>query len=86
MFDRHCAAADRDGLDRESTGMAVFEEVIAKTKARVRSQVDESWLNRGTLHAMADADREEIGLAGMRIGWHPDFEEKLTALLVGAVP
>ena len=41
-------------------------------KARIRERYDESFMSRGSLHGLAD-DR--------RVGWHPEFEARLEALL-----
>lgn len=76
VFDRLAARAKRAGdVTPEDTGMAVFEDVCANSRARIRERFDQGWLNRGTLHQLAE------GFAGLTIGWHPEFERRLEALL-----
>lgn len=79
VFDRHVAAMARSGrTDAEQVGQEVLEDLARESRSRVRERFDEPWFNRGMLHSLAD------GELGQRIGWHPDFEAKLEALLVHA--
>ena len=70
-------------LERESepsgdlVGQQILERLGAESRARVRARFDEPWLNRGTLHALAE------GWSGRTIGWHPEFATKLEQLLAG---
>jgi hypothetical protein len=57
--------------DRCRGGRELSENLGGQVSARLRG-LDEPVLCRGTLHGLAD---------GMRIGWHPDFRERLTELL-----
>ncbi|WP_147457510.1 ABC-three component system protein [Micromonospora sp. CV4] len=76
VFDRRVAQAERSGgASPEDTGMAIFEEICANSRARIRERFDQGWLNRGTLHQLAE------GFAELTIGWHPDFASKLESLL-----
>ncbi|WP_406083316.1 hypothetical protein OHA01_31900 [Micromonospora zamorensis] len=76
VFDRLVARAERSGgASLEDTGMAILEEICANSRARIRERFDQGWLNRGTMHQLAE------GFAGLTIGWHPDFETKLETLL-----
>lgn len=79
VFDAHMAAMARSGrTDADNVGQEVLEELARESRSRVRERFDEPWFNRGMLHALAD------GELGHRIGWHPDFEAKLEALLTHA--
>ncbi len=79
VFDRGIAAMSRTGRgDVEIVGQEILEALAVESRARVRERFDEPWFNRGMFHALAD------GELGRRIGWHPDFEAKLEALLADA--
>lgn len=79
VFDRGIAAMSRTGRDDvEVVGQEILEALALESRARVRERFDEPWFNRGMFHALAD------GELGQRIGWHPDFEAKLEALLTHA--
>lgn len=79
VFDARVAAMARNGrTDAENVGREVLEDLARESRSRVRERFDEPWFNRGMLHALAD------GELGHRIGWHPDFEAKLEALLAHA--
>jgi hypothetical protein len=76
IFHQMCAKMRRNGgLGAEETGQEVLEYLSAQSQARVRERFNQMWLNRGTLHALAD------GWSGHLIGWHPDFEARLEQLL-----
>jgi hypothetical protein len=78
IFQQRVAKMHRErGPAEDVTGQEILELVSAESRARVRERFDESWLNRGTLHALAD------GWSNRTIGWHPDFAIKLTELLAG---
>jgi hypothetical protein len=68
-------AASADEPTKQSSGRNVFIHAVETAKARIRARYDEPFMTRGTLHILAD-DR--------KVGWHPEFEARLTALL-GAV-
>jgi hypothetical protein len=77
-FQQRVAKMRREGGPAEDvTGQEILEIVSAESRARVRERFDESWLNRGTLHALAD------GWSNRTIGWHPDFATRLAELLAG---
>lgn len=81
IFQQRVARLRREGEPAEEVaGLEILELVSAESRARVRARYDESWLNRGTLHALAD------GWSNRIIGWHPDFASKLTELLAGVTP
>ena len=66
VFHERIAKMQRDGRPAaETVGQEVLERLGADSKARIRERLDEPWLNRGTLHALAD------GWSGRTIGWHP---------------
>ncbi|MGL5828188.1 MAG: ABC-three component system protein, partial [Angustibacter sp.] len=76
VFDRGIADMTRTGRNNvEIVGQEILEALASESRARVRERFDEPWFNRGMLHALAD------GELGQRIGWHPDFEAKLEAIL-----
>jgi hypothetical protein len=58
--------------DLEASGRALLQRLAENAQARIRAQFNEPFITRGSLHALADT---------RRIGWHPDFEARLEALL-----
>ena len=68
--------AELDGGAEEGGRQKCGREILAKAaetaKARIRDRYEESFLTRGSLHLLADH---------RRVGWHPDFEARLEALL-----
>jgi hypothetical protein len=76
VFHERIAKMQRgSGPDSQIVGQEILENLCAESKARIRYRLDEPWLNRGTLHALAD------GWSGRTIGWHPDFASKLAQVL-----
>lgn len=72
----HVALRSRVGLDeteRCRAGLDLSHTFGDSVSARLRG-LDEPVLCRGTLHGLAD---------GLRIGWHPDFRERVSELLEG---
>ena len=61
---------------KQHCGRQILIRVAETAKARIRERYDESFMTRGTLHGLAD---------NHRVGWHPDFEARLEALLTSAV-
>jgi hypothetical protein len=61
-----------DEADKQRCGRQVLAHSAETAKARIRERYDESFMTRGSLHGLAD-DR--------RIGWHPEFEARVEALL-----
>lgn len=55
-------------------GQALFRQVTEQSQVRVRDRYNESFFTRGKYHELADDGR---------VGWHPDFEERLKQLLLG---
>ena len=64
--------AAADGPAMQSCGRRVFIHAVETAKARIRARYDEPFMTRGTFHILADS---------RKVGWHPEFEERLTALL-----
>lgn len=65
-----------DGADaaaQESAGQELFRLVTENSSVRLRAY-DEPFYTHGTLHGLADDGR---------VGWHPDFQARLDALLLG---
>lgn len=56
-------------------GRDLFEEMMEQTRVRVRERYDEPFFARGKYNELADRGR---------VGWHPDFEERLAELLLDA--
>jgi hypothetical protein len=76
IFHERLAKMQREtSPDSQIVGQEILERLSAESKARLRYRLDEPWLNRGTLHSLAD------GWSGRTIGWHPDFASKLAQLL-----
>lgn len=69
-------AESADEPTKQSSGRTVFIHAVETAKARIRDRYDEPFMTRGTLHGLAD-DR--------KIGWHPEFEARLAALLAPVV-
>jgi hypothetical protein len=65
-------AEDADEPERQRHGRGIFTRAAETARARIRERYDEGFMTRGSLHGLAD-DR--------RVGWHPDFEARLEALL-----
>jgi hypothetical protein len=65
-------AADADEPEKQRHGRRILARAAETARARIREHYDESFMTRGSLHGLAD-DR--------RVGWHPDFEARLEALL-----
>jgi hypothetical protein len=59
-------------LDKQRCGRRIFAHAAETAKARIRQRYDEPFMTRGTLHILSD---------GRKIGWHPEFEARLAALL-----
>jgi hypothetical protein len=72
MIMRLGADATKERIANE--GQALFRQVTEHSQVRVRSRYSEAFFTRGKCHEMADDGR---------VGWHPDFEERLKALLLG---
>jgi len=57
-----------------SEGQALFRQVTEQSQVRVRDRYSEGFFTRGKYHELADNGR---------VGWHPEFEERLKELLLG---
>jgi hypothetical protein len=57
-----------------SEGQALFRQVTEQSQVRVRDRYSEGFFTRGKYHELADDGR---------VGWHPEFEERLKELLLG---
>lgn len=63
-----------DGANPEqakAAGRALLRKILDQTQYRVRERYDEPFFSRGKHHELADRGR---------VGWHPDFEERVRAL------
>ncbi|HYZ13044.1 MAG TPA: ABC-three component system protein [Actinomycetota bacterium] len=65
-------AGDAEEPEKQRHGREIFARAAETARARIRERYDESFMTRGSFHGLAD-DR--------RVGWHPDFEARLEALL-----
>ncbi len=61
-----------DDEAKEKAGHALFQEVSNQTAVRVRERYTEPFFMRGRLHEFADVGR---------VGWHPDFSDRVKELL-----
>jgi hypothetical protein len=59
-------------LEKQRCGRDVLAHLAENARARIRARYEEPFVTRGTLHSLADE---------RRIGWHPEFEKRLEALL-----
>ncbi|GLV79395.1 ABC-three component system protein [Streptomyces hygroscopicus] len=62
---------DATEQERKKAGVTLLRWALDQTKYRVRERYDEPFFARGKHHELADRGR---------IGWHPDFEERVQAL------
>lgn len=72
----HVALRSRVGseeTERQRAGLELSHSLATSVSARLRG-LDEPVLCRGTLHGLAD---------GLRIGWHPDFRDRVSELIEG---
>lgn len=63
---------DAEEPEKQRCGRDVLAHLAENARARIRARYEEAFMTRGTLHGLADEQR---------IGWHPEFEERLEALL-----
>jgi hypothetical protein len=62
------AAADED---KQTRGRALFNALDTQTHIPIRPRVVERYIMRGSYHILANS---------LRVGWHPDFENRLLQL------
>jgi hypothetical protein len=62
-----------DATAQEQAGQELFRLVTENSSVRLRAY-DEPFYTHGTLHGLSDDGR---------VGWHPDFQARLEALLLG---
>jgi len=55
-------------------GQSLFRQVSEQSQVRVRDRYNETFFTRGKCHELADDGR---------VGWHPEFEQRLKDLLLG---
>jgi hypothetical protein len=65
-------SGDVEESEKQRCGRDVVAHLADNARARIRARYEESFMTRGTLHGLADE---------FRVGWHPEFEERLEALL-----
>ncbi|MER5698980.1 ABC-three component system protein [Streptomyces mirabilis] len=68
--------ADASEQDRQDAGEELLWQVLDSVTVRIRDQYDEVFFHRGQHHCLADE---------ARVGWHPEFLQRVQALTVGAV-
>jgi hypothetical protein len=61
--------------EQEQAGKALLRKTLDQARYRVREAYDEAFFSRGKHHELADRGR---------IGWHPDFEERVKGLVRAA--
>ena len=64
---------EADEAERMRVGSELLRKVLSQTAVRVRERYDEPFFLRGKYHEMADAGD---------VGWHPDFKQRLSELLL----
>lgn len=64
---------DADDATRRQAGAKLLKTLMSQTQVRIRSRYDEAFFPRGKHHELADLGR---------IGWHPDFQTHLEAVLL----
>lgn len=64
---------EADEETRAAVGRELLHRVLNQTVIRVRERYDEPFFHRGKYHEMADVGE---------VGWHPDFEARLSDLLL----
>ncbi|BBZ77470.1 hypothetical protein MANY_28070 [Mycolicibacterium anyangense] len=62
-----------DEAQRASLGRELLHALLNQTAVRVRERYDEPFFHRGKYHEMADVGE---------VGWHPDFEDRISDLLL----
>lgn len=68
--------ADASEQDRQDAGEELLWQVLHSVTVRIRDQYDQVFFHRGQHHCLADEGR---------VGWHPEFLQRVQALTVGAV-
>jgi hypothetical protein len=68
--------ADASEQDLRDAGEELLWQVLDNVTVRIRDQYDQVFFHRGQHHCLADE---------ARVGWHPEFLERVQALTVGAV-
>jgi len=63
-----------DGVKREA-GLRLLHERMNQAQVRLRARYDEPFFSRGIHHGLAE---------GGRVGWHPEFAQRLEGMLLGA--
>ena len=62
---------------KQHAGRVLLQQLRTQDRVRIRPKYSEEMITHGTLHELADRPRPYR----RQIGWHPDFEERLEALL-----
>ncbi|MDT0567716.1 hypothetical protein RM704_09575 [Streptomyces sp. DSM 3412] len=68
--------ADASEQDRQDAGEELLWQVLDSVTVKIRDQYDQVFFHRGQHHCLADE---------ARVGWHPEFLQRVQALTVGAV-
>jgi len=66
---------DADDEAKRRAGLRLLRETLDRTGIRVRERYDEAFFCRGKHHELADTGR---------VGWHPDFADRVEAMLLAA--
>jgi hypothetical protein len=67
--------SDADEDTKQRAGRQLLRETLDRTGIRVRDRYDESFFCRGKHHELADVGQ---------VGWHPEFADRVQALLLAA--
>jgi hypothetical protein len=65
--------ADADEQTKQRAGQRLLRAALDQTSVTVRKRYNEPFFSRGKHHELAEDGR---------LGWHPDFERRLQALLL----
>ncbi|MGW5216150.1 ABC-three component system protein [Streptomyces sp. NPDC004051] len=68
--------ANASEQDRQDAGEELLWQVLDSVTVKIRDQYDQIFFHRGQHHCLADEGR---------VGWHPEFVQRVKALTVGAV-
>ncbi|MFF2945577.1 ABC-three component system protein [Streptomyces niveus] len=68
--------ADAGEQERQDAGEELLWQVLDSVTVRIRDQYDQVFFHRGQHHCLADE---------ARVGWHPEFVQRVQELTVGSV-
>jgi hypothetical protein len=60
--------------EQAGAGLQLLNTILSKQPLRIRDHVDQDFYHRGKHHMLAQ---------DATLGWHPEFQERVAALLLG---